>query len=145
MDSKKRIIEVLDKTHLMSLGTSDTGGVWVADVIFIHDDDLKIYWMSDPNTRHSKSIEKDNRVAGTITVSNKVGEDNFGVQVEGIAEKIEGPRHDLAVKHFLKRNRSAPREGDDILEGDSWYVLNPIKIELIDERNLGFEKFVLKV
>ena len=47
MDIKKRIKEVLDRGHLMSLGISDEAGVWVADVIYIHDDIFNIYWMME--------------------------------------------------------------------------------------------------
>ncbi len=98
--------------------------------------------MSDPDVRHSKAILNNSEVAGSIT-ANHLGEDNLGVQIEGIAEKIEGQRYDLAKKHFLKRNRPIPKENEDVLQGDSWYVLKPTKIELIDEKLFGFDKKVL--
>lgn len=123
----------------MSLATVDSGGVWVSDVIYIFDQELNIYWMSDPTARHSQSILQNKQVAGTITVSGQ-GEDNLGVQFEGVAEKIEGTRYDLALKHFAKRKKPVPTEADDVLQGDSWYVLKPQKIELICERLFGFEK-----
>ena len=123
----------------MSLATQDDGGIWVADVIFIHDDDLNMYWMSHPECRHSKAISGNIRVAGTITTSTKGGEPNFGIQFEGTAEKIEGARHDLTVKHFSKRGRPAPSETEDVLEGDSWYKFTPSKIRLIDEQNFGYD------
>src|SRR3989344_3875554 len=69
MDIKARILEGLSKGHLMSLATLDDGGLWVADVIYIYDDNLNIYWMSYPNVRHSKAIEKNGQVAGSITVT----------------------------------------------------------------------------
>lgn len=138
MDIKKRVLEVLASTHLMSLATENDGGMWVADVIFVYDDDLKIYWMSDPNTRHSQAILKNPEVAGTITVSNKSGESNFGIQFSGHAEKIDGARYDLALKHLAKRGHPAPLPTDDVLDGDSWYTLTPSKIRLIDEANFGF-------
>lgn len=138
-DIKQLIREVLDKGYLMSLATLDEGGVWVADVIYVHDDELNIYWMSDPVARHSKAVPKNSTVAGTITVSG-AGEDNLGIQFEGVAEKIDGSRHDLAVKHYKKRRKSVPKEHDDVLQGDSWYIFKPKKIELICEKLFGFEK-----
>ena len=131
--------EVLDKGHLMSLATADDGGVWVSDVIYVYDDDFNIYWISDPDARHSQAILKNPRVAGTITVSG-AGEDNLGIQFEGIAEKIDGDRRDLASKHYAKRGKVTPKEDEDVLEGDSWYILKPKKIELINEKLFGFEK-----
>jgi len=124
----------------MSLATTDDGGVWVSDVIYVHDDGLNIFWMSDHGARHSQAVLKNSRVAGTITVSGQ-GEDNLGIQWEGVAEKIDGSRSDLAIKHRAKRKKPLPEVGQDILEdGESWYVIRPKKIELICEKLFGFEK-----
>ncbi|MDO8492420.1 MAG: pyridoxamine 5'-phosphate oxidase family protein [bacterium] len=136
---KQLIKEVLDKGYLMSLATVDSGGAWVSDVIYIYDDNLGIYWMSDPDVRHSQAVTNNSQVAGTITVSSQ-GEDNLGVQFEGVAEKIDGARYDLALKHYAKRNKPIPKETDDVLQGDSWYMLKPKKIELICEKLFGFDK-----
>ena len=139
-DIRQLVKEVLDKGYLMSLATTDNSGVWVCDVIYIHDNDLNIYWISNPDTRHSQAITGNNRVAGTITVSG-VGEDNLGIQFEGIAKKIEGLRPDLAIKHRAKRKKPLPEESQDILEdGESWYILKPKRIELINEKLYGFDK-----
>ena len=137
--TNQRIREIFEQGYLMTLATGDEGSVWANEVIYVFDDALNVYWISDPNVRHSQSILRHPQVAGVITVS-RPGEDNFGIQFSGTAEKIEGPRFDLAVKHYLKRKKSAPREDQDILEGDSWYRLRPTFIELIDEKHHGFEK-----
>jgi len=133
------IKEVLEKGYLMSLGTVDGAGVWVSDVIYIFDDDLHLYWMSDPDVRHSKAIGQNPMVAGTITVSGP-REPNIGIQFFGRAQKIEGARYDLAKKHYQKRQKPAPKETDDVLQGDAWYQLTPSLIELIYEPLFGFEK-----
>ncbi|OHB08652.1 MAG: hypothetical protein A3I19_01230 [Candidatus Zambryskibacteria bacterium RIFCSPLOWO2_02_FULL_38_13] len=145
MDIKTKILEVLEKTHLMSLAVKDDGGVWVADVIFIFDENLNIYWMSDPDVRHSKAILNNENVAGTITASTKSKELNLGIQFSGVAKKIDGQRYDLALKHLKKRNHPEPKETDDVLEGDSWYQLTPIKIDLVDEKNQGYDKKSLEL
>ena len=100
--------------------------------------------MSDPDVRHSKAIFKNVKVAGTITV-NQLKEDNLGIQFEGSAEKIEGLRWDLAKKHYAKRKKPEPKETDDVLDGDSWYVLKPAHIELICERLFEFNKQKLEL
>ena len=141
---KDLIKEVLEKGYLMSLATLDDGGVWVSDVIYIFDEYLNIYWMSDPDVRHSKALLKSPKIAGAIT-SNEPKEDNLGIQFEGIAQKIEGARYDLAKKHYAKRKKPQPKESDDILQGDYWYMLKPKKIELIHERLFGFNKQKLEL
>ncbi len=138
-DLRLLIQEVLEQGYLMSLATADSSGVWVSDVIYIHDEDLNIYWMSDPEVRHSQAVDQNNKAAGTITVSG-IGEDNLGIQFEGDIERIDGPRYDLAVKHFTKRNKPVPEEEEDVLQGDSWYMLRPKKIQLTHERLFGFDK-----
>ena len=143
-DIKKIIKEVLEKGYLMSLGTMDEGGVWVCDVIYVFDDELNIYWMSDSETRHSKAILINPKIAGTITV-NSPKENNLGIQFEGTAEKIEGARYDLAKKHYAKRKKVEPKETEDVLQGDSWYQLKPKRIELICEEFFGFEKQKLNI
>ncbi len=144
-DSLRELVQqVLAKGYLMSLATADDSGLWVADVIYIFDENLNLYWMSDPDVRHSQAVAKNTQVAGTITVS-QAGEDNLGIQFHGQAEKIDGNRHDLAVKHFQKRNKPAPSEEDDVLQGDSWYMLRPTSFDLIHESLFGFDKKTLKL
>jgi hypothetical protein len=116
----------------------------VSDVNFVYDDDLNIYWMSEPGFRHSKAILKNNNVAGTITV-NAPKEDNFGIQFSGIAEKLERQRYDLIKKYCQKKGRPDPVEGEDWLEGYSWYVLKPNKIELICEKYFAYNKQILLI
>jgi uncharacterized protein YhbP (UPF0306 family) len=141
---KTLILEVLEKGYLMSLATVDDGGPWVCNVIYIHDDDLNIYWMSDPDVRHSKALSKNNKAAATITV-NLPKEDNLGIQMSGVVEKISWARFDLAKKHYAKRKKPEPKETDDVLQGDSWYQLKPQIIELINETVFGFEKQKLQL
>ena len=69
----------------------------------------------------------------------------MGIQFIGVAEKIDGPRFDLAKKHYLKRGKPAPKKTEDILQGDSWYVLKPKFIQLTYEKLFGFEKQDFKI
>lgn len=143
-DIRTLVKEVLENGYLMSLATVDSTGVWCADVIYVFDEDLTLYWMSDPDVRHSQAILNSPQVAGTITVSGK-GESNSGIQFLGRAQKLDGPRYDLAVKHYKKCGKVLPQEQDDVLQGDSWYVLKPTLIELINEEHFGFDKQKLEL
>ncbi|MBI4086016.1 MAG: pyridoxamine 5'-phosphate oxidase family protein [Candidatus Liptonbacteria bacterium] len=145
-DIKNLVVSILEKGYLMTLATSDENGVWASDVIFVHDGALGIYWLSETDTRHSKAIARNPRVAGTITTSNNKDEKNVGIQFEGNAEKIEGDILEIAVKHRAKRGKQAPsRIGEILDEGESWYRITPAKIELIYESLFGFDKRVLEV
>lgn len=138
VDLKARVVEVLEKGYFMSIGTIDSGGVWVCDVLYVHDGS-KIYWTSSPRVRHSLAIEANGKAAGSITV-NGAKEDNFGIQFEGLARKLDGLRPDLVMKIFMKRKRIVPADIAEAMKGRSWYELTPSKIELIDEKNFGYKK-----
>lgn len=135
----QRIREVLERGYFMHLGTTDGDGPWVCTLIYIHDDDFKIYWMSDPGVRHSRAIAARANTAAAITVS-EPHTPNFGIQIVGTAAKLRGRRYDLAVRHFVKRGKAPPSKILDVLQGDSWYALTPTAIDLIDEKRCGFEK-----
>lgn len=122
----------------MSLGTLDDEGVWVSDVVYIHDENFNLYWISDPEARHSKSIVLNNKVAGSITISN-LGEKNAGIQFYGEARKLDGSQLDL-VKKFLQKKHLESKEDKDILQGDSWYAVKPKRIDLIFEEVFGWDK-----
>ena len=125
---KELITDVLDKGYLMSLATHDEGGVWVADVIYVFDEQLNIYWISDREVRHSEAILNNNKIAGTVAISGP-GESNLGIQFEGIAEKIEGPRYDLAKKHYTKRLKPEPEETEESPARTSFFAKTANKLK----------------
>jgi len=145
-DHIKELVEsILDRGHLMSLATLDESGLWVSDVIFVHDNNLNLYWLSRIDTRHSQAILKEPRVAATITISNRSKEPNEGLQISGIAEKVEGDILLMATAHRLKRSKPVPQHEGEILDvGESWYCLKPLKIELIYEPEFGYSKQQLR-
>jgi hypothetical protein len=66
---------------------------------------------------------------------------NYGLQIAGVAEKLEGDDLALATKHLAKRNKPAPTELGQILKPDhAWYRLKPTKVELIYEPLFGFTR-----
>jgi uncharacterized protein YhbP (UPF0306 family) len=143
---KKRILEILEKGYLLSLGTVDDGGVWVSEVIYIYDENFNIYWMSEPKNRHSKAIDMDSSVAGTITISNHFKEKDFGIQISGTAKKAEENKISLMIKYLKKRGVNIPSKPLDLMKKDFvWYKMTPTKIELVDQESFGYEKRELKL
>lgn len=142
---RQHVLDILNKTHLMSLAVVDDGGPWVCDVIFIYDEGPTLYWLSEIRMRHSKAILKDSRVAATITTNTKSGVPNEGLQISGAAEKIEGEQVELGIKHWNKRGRPLPADNKFLDEARSWYKFTPNKIELIYEPVLGYGKAQLEL
>lgn len=140
-DIRQLITDILNRGYLLSTATVDDGGVWVSDVIYVHDAQMNLYWLSQTAARHSKAIVQNSQVAGTVTVSNNPGESNIGLQITGVAEKIEGDIFEIATAHRQKRGKPPPtRLGEILEEGESWYCLRPKMIELTYEPLFGFNK-----
>lgn len=141
MDIPNLIRSVLEKGYLMSLATVDLSGPWVSDVIYVHDNAFRLYWLSDVSVRHSKTIEQNPSVAASISLVRSLEDKEVGLQIMGKAEKVEGDLLDIATKHRLKRGKPAPqREGEILGLGESWYMLTPKKIEVIHVPLFGWEK-----
>lgn len=142
MDNLRKILsDILEEGTLMSLGTLDEDGVWVADLNYVHDDDLNIYWLSYVDTRHSIAISKDNKVAASITISNGKGDANKGVQIRGVARKIDTEIKEIADKHRQKRGKKAVPESQTLLDRyESWYMLRPISVDIVHEELFGQHK-----
>lgn len=137
---KKLARKVLDDAHVMSIGTIDENGVWVSDVVYVPDDNFNLYWISFPHVRHSQAITKNNKVACTVTASWKTNQER-ALQIEGIAEKIDGPLFEYEKKLEAKSGKKIPERPGEILEaGHTWYVLRPTKIELLHSEPFGYEK-----
>ncbi len=132
--------ETLDASYLMSLGVSDEQGVWVADVIFVCDDDLNVYWMSTVDRRHSVAIESNPNVAAAITATMQPGEPDRGVQMSGVAEMTDSVPREVILRYFHKRNKPEPAEDFVVSEEHQWYVLRPTRIELIDQARFGYDR-----
>ncbi|MBI4022617.1 pyridoxamine 5'-phosphate oxidase family protein [Candidatus Berkelbacteria bacterium] len=145
MDRVRELIEkALADGYLMHLGTVDEGGPWVAGVIYVHDDALNLYWISSVKTRHSQAVHASGQAAAAITVSDQPGTE-FGLQVMGTAKRIPGARLDLAIKHWSKRGKPAPKVKDILYADHAWYQLTPTKIELIYQPEFDFDKQVLEL
>lgn len=147
MEIRNIIDSVLDKGYLLSLGTVDDGGVWVADLIYVHDSDFNIYWLSRADARHSKALERNTEVAGTISLSNDPAEKDIGLQLTGFAENFDVFLPEMTIEYIRKRRRPQIRDAMEILKSGklSWYKLKPRRIELIYEELFGHEKKILEI
>ena len=91
-DWRARLQSFMSERISMSLATtSPAGSSRVADVYFVSDDDLNLYFYSDPASRHTRNIQRDPRVAATMRVESMDWHDIRGVQVEGLAEQMDDP------------------------------------------------------
>jgi hypothetical protein len=137
---KKLAFKVLEDGYIMNLGIVDENGVWVSPVIYINDGNFNLYWVSIPGSRHSQAIEKNNKVACSVIASWETKKER-ALQIEGVAERVDKMPLGFEQKLEKKRGLDVPLVvGETLKGGQIWYVLRPIKIELIHSEPFGYER-----
>jgi uncharacterized protein YhbP (UPF0306 family) len=146
MDDLRIVVnEILQKTYLFTLGTSQDNIPWTADLIFVHDDQFNLYWISSPDARHSQDILKNETVSATITlVEEGLGR---GIQIQGAAEQFVDNQKifDIKHKHAMRMGRQVPNTLEDALNsqdvlGKVLYKLIPTQLFVISEPSFSAEK-----
>ena len=98
-DLKARIAAFLDAHHVLSLATLGADGPHAAN-LFYACDGMALVWLSDTDTRHSRHVAADARVAATIAPDYTDFAEIRGVQVFGAARQIvaaDERRHHLGA------------------------------------------------
>ena len=102
IDVEKIVREYIDKTVHMSLGTSRDNKPWVCEVHFAYDENLNLYFVSMPNTRHCQEIAANPYVAGNIIKQHDLTESPNGIYFEGTAEVMANPSQE-DIKRYCGR------------------------------------------
>lgn len=132
---------VLDLGYLLSLAIVDEQGSWVADVIYIFDDEFNLYWMSTPHRRHSRAIDSGStRVAAAIAVTQGPEMPDEGLQISGVAQCVADPSVELLKRWMNKKQKEYTPDMGTVLEDHVWYKLTPDRIELIYQEKFGYDR-----
>lgn len=88
MDLKKEINEYLKTQRLMAVATYGDAP-WIANVYYVHDDDLNLYFLSKKERIHCLAIEKNENVAVAIADSHQPFKPpQIGIQLNGTAHRV---------------------------------------------------------
>jgi len=139
------ISEILRDSREMVLATVNSKGPWAATLVFGHDRDLNLYWISFENSRHSQELIKNPFVAAAITKQPTGNGQDKGLQIEGTARKLQmeeilGAAREYFAKRGTPKMPDTPKEVNRLTEGRSWYVLKPDKIYVIYSPLFGFDR-----
>lgn len=137
-DLADRIGAFLAAHHVMSLATSGPNGPHAAN-LFYACDGLALVWVSEPDTRHSRDIEADSRVAATIAPDYSDFAVIRGVQIAGAARQIVAEDHRMRLLalletrySFLRQSAAGPAELRQAYARISVYRLEPARLVMID-------------
>lgn len=145
VDLKSLVEAILRQSRDLVLATSSNNIPWAAELVFGHDKDFNLYWISDENARHSQELVKNPQVAAVVTVQPAGEIKNRGLQIQGQARKLkEGEILGAAREYFAKRGTTklpaTLNDINDLSQGRSWYTLKPTKIYILDEELFGYER-----
>ena len=142
----KPIFEFLHKNRLMALSTYNKSP-WICTVYYAVDRDFNLYFVSSPNSKHCKDIEKNNKVACAVFDSHTKNSDNkAGVQFVGTASEVKGwDRTKVILKMW---HRAAPGAEDivnvknmkDKVISSRVYRIKPKKIQFFNDKLYGDEE-----
>lgn len=139
---RSRVLALLGEHHVMTLATIGADGPWAAAVFYAHED-LRLYFLSAPTSRHAQNLAHDSRVAATIQRDYDDWPGIRGLQLAGTVREVA--REDEARVRALYRERypligggaGVPRKILEALDRIRWYEFAPTDIHLIDN-TLGF-------
>ncbi len=146
-----QILAFLDGHHVMSLATLNAERPHAANLFYARDG-LGLVWVSDPDTRHSRDIEADARVAATIAPDYSDFAAIRGVQIAGTARRIaaadERTRHLQQLERrypFLRQLATGPAKLREAYARTAVYRLQPSRIVLIDNSKGFGHKEMLEI
>ena len=133
------IEEILADGFVMQLATIDAQGPWVASLVYVHDR-LDLYWVSTADSRHSKSLSADSRVAVNIVADSGTDKER-ALQIKGTAIRIEGPLFELEQRLQSKRGMPVPQTpGAILVDGYEWYKFVPAEFGIIYNTLFGYDR-----
>lgn len=84
---KDSVLKYMKEHNCMTIATAGAGTPWAAAVFYVNDG-FKLYFLSDPDSRHSVNIEANSSVAATINEDYSDWHRIQGIQLEGKAQKV---------------------------------------------------------
>lgn len=137
---KQYVTEIMEDAYVLSLGVSDQDGPWVADVVYVHDADFTLYWISHPESRHSKAIEAHGVAACTIHASWAMDKER-ALQISGTAARVEVPLPEMHARLKAKEGTHVASSDAPRVDAEKvWYRLTPTRIELIHNEVFGYKR-----
>ncbi|MGB6337130.1 MAG: pyridoxamine 5'-phosphate oxidase family protein [Thermoanaerobaculia bacterium] len=149
-DLPSHLLAFLHHHDTMTLATiGPAGEPQAAAVFYAADEELNLYFLSDPGSRHGRNLAREPRVAATIQADGQDWQEITGLQIEGTAAVIEGPDEIARVAQLFAGRfdflRELLAEGDAVaapelqgpLASSRFYVVRPTWIRSIDNKR-GF-------
>jgi nitroimidazol reductase NimA-like FMN-containing flavoprotein (pyridoxamine 5'-phosphate oxidase superfamily) len=114
------VTAIFAANRYMTLATADASGrPWASPVWFATEDHEELFWVSDPQTRHSRNIAARPEVAIVVFDSQVPVGDAAAVYMEAVAQELSGDELDRGIEVFSRRSvaqRLPDWSRDDVVE-----------------------------
>jgi hypothetical protein len=122
----------MNASPLCSLATVTPGGrAHINHMYFAWNAGFEIFWISDPDSIHSRNLETSRSAAVTVYASNQVwGRPDRGIQLFGIAGLAPTKE---AASAYRRRFRDFDADSNEL----PYYRFRPRTVKLFDERSLA--------
>ncbi|MGC8884544.1 MAG: pyridoxamine 5'-phosphate oxidase family protein [Bryobacteraceae bacterium] len=121
------------RAMVLSVATAD-GGSHAAPVYFVRAGGFALYWLSSPESLHSREIARTGAAAAAVFRPSRRWTDLRGIQMRGRASRVRKSR---AILEKYREKFGLGRELDAVIARSSLYVIEPVWMRLIDNRR-GF-------
>jgi uncharacterized protein YhbP (UPF0306 family) len=133
----KSLSKYLSESKVLQIATVGEGKPWVCTVYFVVDEELNIYWLSEPNVRHSKNIETNSSVALTMAI--KTDLPVIGLSAEGKVKIVKDLETvEMVMKKYIAKYNEGKQFVDRFKKGINkhhLYKFTPDRYVLFDEVN----------
>ncbi|MFQ5857262.1 MAG: pyridoxamine 5'-phosphate oxidase family protein [Anaerolineae bacterium] len=141
---RQQVLSYLRDHNVMTLATVGPDGPWAAGLFYVNDG-FDLYWLSDPDTRHSQDIAHNPQAAVAIHENYQDWRIIQGIQMEGTAElvgtlvqAVRPMRLYVGKYPFLGDLRNPPPALAKALATTRVYRLTPTRVYFIDNtKGLG--------
>jgi uncharacterized protein YhbP (UPF0306 family) len=138
--------DILEQNYVMSITTIKNNKIWSAPLYYSYEDDLSLFFLSDPKTRHADNILSNSVVSGCIYDSHTTWGDTLrGLQFIGKVKPLSLSKSMKPSIHYLSRYKKAkeyfPSIKDLFNKGFSSkpYQIQLEEIQIYDEKTFGSE------
>lgn len=117
----------------LALATVDESGKpKVAPLFFVSDDNLNLYWLSSPNSRHSLNLITWGEACATIYPTVWEWNEIRGLQIEGRARFIDDHDERESILALYRQKFTLPASFDSLITLSTLYALTPTWIRWLD-------------
>ena len=131
--ARAEVTAFLKKHTTLTIATVDREAMpQAANVFFVSDDTLNLYWISGEKSRHSQNLERVSHIAVTIHNETWDWRDIHGVQIEGLARRLTDPDETDRAWALFRAKFPFTAEFTDQIARSSFYVVKPQWLRVID-------------